>query len=236
MAAYDTSTPAGSEAISNGDNRIRELKTQIQTALRGGTTEGLVGVFPGTNSSDPVYEYRGRIGTTASRPAASVDVGLYHNTTKNTIQRCNDSAWVDVATLIPSGTIMVFFQSAVPTGWTQNTSHNDKALRVVSGTGGGSGGAVGFAGLSASSHTLTESQIPSHYHLLVRSDGTPTSLTSSNNIIQQDATLGNSREYSLGASTNSTPDLGRSGTAGSGSGHTHGIDPYYIDVVIGAKD
>tara|TARA_R100001082_G_scaffold111263_2_gene94537 strand:+ start:4986 stop:8990 length:4005 start_codon:yes stop_codon:yes gene_type:complete len=41
---------------------------------------------------------------------------------------------------IPSGTVMLFYQSAAPTGWTKSTSHNNKALRVVSGSGGGSGG------------------------------------------------------------------------------------------------
>ena len=34
----------------------------------------------------------------------------------------------------PSGTRMIFAQSAAPTGWTKELSHNDKALRVVSGT------------------------------------------------------------------------------------------------------
>ena len=32
-----------------------------------------------------------------------------------------------------SGTKVVFAQASAPTGWTQDTTHNDKALRVVSG-------------------------------------------------------------------------------------------------------
>jgi hypothetical protein len=43
---------------------------------------------------------------------------------------------------IEAGTKMVFFQAAAPTGWTQDATHNDKMLRVVSGPGGGSGGSV----------------------------------------------------------------------------------------------
>ena len=45
---------------------------------------------------------------------------------------------------IPSGTAMMFVQGSAPTGWTKSGSHNNKALRVVSGSGGGSGGSVGF--------------------------------------------------------------------------------------------
>ena len=39
---------------------------------------------------------------------------------------------------------MLFYSSSAPTGWTKSTSHNNKALRVVSGSGGGSGGSQSF--------------------------------------------------------------------------------------------
>ena len=39
---------------------------------------------------------------------------------------------------------MLFAQSSAPSGWTKSTSHNNKALRVVSGSGGGSGGSQAF--------------------------------------------------------------------------------------------
>jgi hypothetical protein len=89
----------------------------------------------------------------------------------------------------PSGTVMVFYQTAAPTGWTKSTSHNDKALRVVSGNGGGNGGThdltsppslahthTGAAhvhsigahshsdNFSASAHTLSTAQLASHRH------------------------------------------------------------------------
>ena len=50
-----------------------------------------------------------------------------------------------VITEIPSGTVMVFFQVSAPTGWTQVVTQNDKALRVVSGSGGGTGGTHGLS-------------------------------------------------------------------------------------------
>ncbi|MDP6584976.1 MAG: hypothetical protein QF535_09985, partial [Anaerolineales bacterium] len=89
---------------------------------------------------------------------------------------------------IPDGTVMVFFQSAAPTGWTKVTTQNDKTLRVVSGTGGGTGGDWAMSAgettssdgahthtgashthghnLSAGAHTLSTAQMPSHSHAL----------------------------------------------------------------------
>ena len=46
--------------------------------------------------------------------------------------------------IVPQSSVSVFYQSAAPTGWSQSTAHNDKALRVVSGAGGGSGGTSSF--------------------------------------------------------------------------------------------
>lgn len=48
----------------------------------------------------------------------------------------------------PAGTLMLFQQTAAPTGWTKQTTHNDKALRVVSGAA-GSGGSTAFTSVFA---------------------------------------------------------------------------------------
>ncbi len=63
--------------------------------------------------------------------------------------------------LIPSGTKMVFYQAAAPSGWTKDTTQNDKALRVVSGSGGGSGGTHPLSSPPSTAHTHTG---PSHTH------------------------------------------------------------------------
>lgn len=88
----------------------------------------------------------------------------------------------------PSGTVMLFQQTAAPTGWTKSVTHNDKALRVVNGTA-SSGGTTAFSSVFTSrtpagtvssssgpvtisgpisgtvgSTTLTASQIPAHTH------------------------------------------------------------------------
>ena len=49
----------------------------------------------------------------------------------------------------PTGTVMLFVQTAAPTGWTKMTTHNDKALRVVSGIA-SSGGTTAFTSVFAS--------------------------------------------------------------------------------------
>jgi len=50
---------------------------------------------------------------------------------------------------IPSGSAMLFVQTAAPTGWTKSTTHDNKALRVVSGAA-SSGGSVAFTTAFAS--------------------------------------------------------------------------------------
>lgn len=99
---WDTATPASTDPISQGDDRIRELKVAVQEALRGGATEGAEAVFPGGSpATAPIYRYRGLKGSTAARPAATYG-GLYWNTTTGTVQRSSYTAadtgagWEDI--------------------------------------------------------------------------------------------------------------------------------------------
>lgn len=55
----------------------------------------------------------------------------------------------------PAGTKMVFFNTLVPTGWTLDPdANNDKVLRVVSATGGGTGGSIAVSTGFAHTHTV----------------------------------------------------------------------------------
>ena len=89
-----------------------------------------------------------------------------------------DNSWAEAG--FASGTRLLFQQTTAPTGWTKDTSHDNKALRVVSGSV-SSGGSVAFTTAFASqavsgsnssttatgtvgSTTLTTTQIPSHTH------------------------------------------------------------------------
>jgi hypothetical protein len=137
------------------------------------------------------------------------------------------------AEIIPTGTVMAFFQAAAPTGWTQVTTHNNKALRIVSGAGGGSGGSVAFTTAFASqtpsgtvgATTLTTAQIPAHTH-----------------------TGGVSRfqytgDVAAGGGYNAPDTLQATGSAGGGGSHTHSftgaainLAVQYIDMIIASKN
>lgn len=52
--------------------------------------------------------------------------------------------------IIPQSTPVVFYQASAPTGWTIQTAHNDKMLRIVNGAGANSGGVNGFVSTFAS--------------------------------------------------------------------------------------
>jgi len=137
--------------------------------------------------------------------------------------------------VFPTGTTLLFHQAAAPTGWTKLTTHDNKALRVVSGTGGGSGGATNFttafaSGRSVSSTTLTTSQIPAHTH----QDRISIGIDDSNFTNGQDASI-NLR------STSDRPVLSFYGTTestGGGGSHNHTVDldVQYIDIILCSKD
>jgi microcystin-dependent protein len=104
-----------------------------------------------------------------------------YNTDNSSLEAYIGSAWSAFDTF-PTGTKMLFQQTSAPTGWTKDTTHNNKALRVVTGTA-GSGGSVNFSTAFASqtisgtsgattqggtvgNTTLTVNQIPAHSHAL----------------------------------------------------------------------
>lgn len=53
----------------------------------------------------------------------------------------------------PSGTSMLFQQTNAPTGWTKQSTHNDKAVRIITGTV-GTGGSVAFSTALGSGATV----------------------------------------------------------------------------------
>ena len=84
--------------------------------------------------------------------------------------------------IIQQSSGMLFLEASAPEGWVQVTTHNDKTLRVVDGTGAGSGGSFSFSGkfnaensitgpvtvtsygLAVGDTTLSAPQIPAHSH------------------------------------------------------------------------
>lgn len=136
---------------------------------------------------------------------------------------------------VESGTVMVFYQAAAPTGWSEVVTHNDKAIRIVSGAGGGNGGTVAFETAFASQavsgtntgHAITIAQMPVHSHGIKKQAG---AVSSSNT----------SAHFS-----NGTPVLTGTGTENAGSGNTHthtfsgtaiDLDVSYINCKLADKD
>jgi len=140
-----------------------------------------------------------------------------------------------------AGVKAVFAQASAPAGWTQVTTDNDKMLRVVSGTGGGTGGSWGPTTGAGTAHYHTGG---SHYHNVDIG-------YSAANIFQMKAADGNSfsgdkylAEHPLsaggGASTGIRTDSVSAGNTGSESAHTHTISsswrPAYKDVIVCSRD
>lgn len=139
---------------------------------------------------------------------------------------------------IPTGTLMLFQQTAAPTGWTKQTTHDNKALRVVSGTA-SSGGTSAFttvftnqtptintSGLSVGATTLSTAQMPSHNH----------------------SAAGVSGDYRGGSDWNPGYAVSsNTGATGGGGSHSHSLagsatssaitlNVQYVDLIIASKN
>ena len=150
--------------------------------------------------------------------------------------------------LFPSGTKMMFVQTAAPTGWTKDTTHNNKALRVVSGTA-GSGGNASFTDVfhptraisgSVGSTTLSTSQIPSHRHF-VRGDTRTDSVGI--NFGGNGGTSTNMTPLSDGANSSTYTGALYGWYEGGGGSHNHtfsgtslDMGVLYVDTIIATKD
>jgi hypothetical protein len=166
-------------------------------------------------------------------------------------------AWAN----IPAGTVMLFVQTSAPTGWTKSTAHDNKALRVVSGSA-SSGGSVAFTTAFASqavtgtvaSYTLTTADIPSHNHTATSTSSSTSSVTdpghthpyttfSTAGLAVQGGVVGiNYITASTGGTTSSAVTGITVGTTtttstsinntGGGGGHTHGFSAPNINLAV----
>lgn len=157
----------------------------------------------------------------------------------------NSASSAAAAATFPSGTALLFQQSAAPTGWTKVTTHNDKALRVVSGSA-GSGGSVAFSSAFTSRSvtgttdgtTLSTSQIPAHAHVFPGDD----QLANANGIGGWTNRTVTSWNYDAVSSGGGGQIYYTSDTGGGGS-HSHtftgnaiDLSVAYVDVIIATKN
>lgn len=155
--------------------------------------------------------------------------------------------------VFPAGTAMLFQQTSAPTGWTKQTTHNDKALRVVSGTA-SSGGSVAFSTAFTSQSvsgtvgatTLDTTQIPGHTHIV-------TTYGFAGDLGFQPAQGGGDGSwYGFSDAAEGTHNTGGPGgttsaayarSTGGGGSHTHSFSGtainlavQYVDIIIATKD
>ena len=173
------------------------------------------------------------------------------------VNQVNANASAAGALDAPSGTRMLFNQSSVPTGWTQETgaAFNDCSLRTVTSAGGGTGGSAtwsswNFGGtFNLNAFTLSVAQLPAHSHTdagHTHSDSGHTHPSAGTGFI----TLGTGSGNTTGGSTigssantgtgNANIGVGNANIQNTGSGAT--IQPTYTtpnvkytDMIIGIK-
>jgi hypothetical protein len=200
--------------------------------------------------------------TLTGTPAAPTAAGGT-NTTQIATTAFVTSA-ISAATQIPSGSTMLFRQTAAPTGWTKLTdsSWNDKMLRIVTGTVGVGGStamstawsSVALTG-SVGSHTLTAAEMPSHTHTGTTGtgsashqhstfdwDGSYVAVNGGSSVICPTATNPPGSGLTGAAGAAHTHSF-TSNSSGSDGGHNHTLSinsftasPAYIDFIAATKN
>lgn len=206
-------------------------------------------VFSTGDNNDPALERMridgsGKVGIGNTSPTEKLDVT---GTVKATSFEGDGSSLTGIAAF-PSGTKMLFQQTSAPTGWTKSTTHNNKALRVVSGTAGSGGssafttafgspsvsGSVNLSGSLASGNlsvsmsgnvytnntTLSTNTMPSHSHTVKRVGNNQFSASSNNSYNGQFLRNFNGSNGQANHNSGSyTANKGNNGAHSHGAGH-----------------
>ena len=141
--------------------------------------------------------------------------------------------------MIPTGTVMLFIQTNAPTGWTKSVAHNNKALRVVSGTA-SSGGTTAFTSVFTS-RTISQANLPA-VSFTGTTTGNPT--WSSTRYVMIDiatyASLGGSAPNVAAAGADGlTTSMSHShsvSVSSGGSGTALDFAVQYVDTIIATRD
>lgn len=208
--------PAGyrsfSSVMSNGDT------TWYALVLPGGAWETGVGTWVTGNTLQRTTVLRSsNANALVNFGAGTKDVFIALPASKGNVQN----------NTFPSGTLMLFQQTNAPLYWTKQVTHNDKALRVVSGAVGSGGNNAFSAALNGArvvgNTTITNATMPSHSH----------------SISPQAIIGGTSGAGGVGGGGNFGQQGAQTALSAGGDGthnHAFNIDVQYVDLIICSKD
>jgi len=160
---------------------------------------------------------------------ATGQVGIGTATPVSALEIASPGVFTGAWAYLPSGTKMLFVQTAAPTGWTKSTTHDNKALRVVSGAA-SSGGTTAFTSVFTA-RTITTANMPSHTHTLTDPGHTHSVSAPTVGVTGWGGT-GNINNATFTVSTSTTGIT----IANTGSGTAMDFAVQYVDVIIATKD
>ena len=239
-------TVSGQQIVTSANNSISTVSLTIDTAEV---------TYNHSDSSLHVngnaLAFKSDVGNTVSLTIDTAEVTYNHSDSSLHVNGNALAFKSDVGNnAFPPGTKMLFQQTSAPTGWTKDTTHNNKALRVVSGTA-GSGGSVAFTTALASktpsgtvsvSGSVTvnntalnsTSLMPSHSHQMNRHEGGGGHSGGHHYYLGSGGYLPRSSVHSNGGNGNHNHGASFSGS-GSFSGSAIDLRVLYVDLIIATK-
>jgi len=167
--------------------------------------------------------------------------------TSGNLLTSNGTTWVSsapsVTVPIPAGSVMLFYQSAAPTGWTQVTTLNDYDLRLVSGAGGTTGGTTAYSTVFANqtvsttvsgtsgATTISTAQMPSHNHTM-----TFDNTNSGGAVYPFDGNYGDTAAYTYSTSSTGGGGSHTHSFSGSGTSSVVTLNVRYANIIICSKN
>lgn len=241
---------AGSLTTGGSSTAYTLTSNQVFDSLTNMSGQSLRVKFHATNGASATLQVDSPLGAKALQTVAGTALPAGYitaNSVHDLVYDNTNSAWIVVTPPypFPSTTAMVFQQTTAPGGWTKASTHNNKALRLVTGTA-SSGGSTAFTSVFAS-RSIETTNLPSHTH------GAGSYATGAGSAHNHEVTIyehnagsttgpqktttgGNTSTVSTG-SENSHTHSSVSGTSGAtGSGTAMDFAVQYVDVIIATKD